>query len=69
MSCGSDPTGQAVGPELNDFTIFKLPPASTAIAAAVSSMLTKTLMNDRRKRYEQLRAEALESARNMKSSL
>ena len=54
---------KALGAELQAVTVFKLPPASTAFAAAASPMLTETLMNDRREQYEQLLGEARERAR------
>jgi len=54
---------KTLGAELQAVTVFKLPSASTAFAAAASPMLTETLMNDRREYYEQLLAEARESSR------
>jgi len=54
---------KTLGAELQAITLFKLPSASTAFAAAASPMLTETLMNDRREYCEPLLAKARESAR------
>ena len=53
---------KALGAELHGVTITKPLPASSAFAAAASSLLAQTLITDQRDRYEQLLTEARESA-------
>jgi len=53
---------KALGAELKVITVIEDPPLYTAYASATDGSLERTMRDDRYKRYEQLQAEARESA-------
>jgi nucleotide-binding universal stress UspA family protein len=56
---------KALGAELMAVTIFHDLPAYAGYASAVDSSLARTMIEDRRERYEQLQAEARERASSL----